>query len=85
MIKWIFSLLAFLFSLAVTGFIGFYTAILLIGPHSDILPDVVHIPVGVLLLILIVGIPLLLGRKFFYHLKLKEQKNIQNKKFGNEK
>ncbi|MBK9096578.1 MAG: hypothetical protein IPM14_00380 [bacterium] len=83
MIKWIVSLFVFLFSLAVIGVAGFFFTIFLIGPHSDILPDDVHIPVGLFLLTLIIGIPLLLWMKSFNYLKRKEQKIIQKKEFGN--
>jgi hypothetical protein len=63
MFKWILSVLSFLISLASTGTIGFYLAIYLIGPHSDILPDFLHIPVGITLLLIIILIPLLIARK----------------------
>ena len=76
MTKWILSSVVFIFSLAVTGFIGFYVAIFLVGPHSDILPEVIHVPVGIILLIIIIGIPLWLGRKTFLRLKRKEENNL---------
>ena len=57
MTKWILSSAVFILSLAVTVFIGFYLAIFLIGPHSDILPEVIHVPVGIILLAIILGIP----------------------------
>lgn len=84
MSKWILSIIVFLISILITGYFGFFVIIFLVGPHSDILPDVVHIPAGVFLLTLIIGIPVLIGWKTFNYLKLKEQKNIQNNKFGNE-
>lgn len=83
MMKWIVSLFIFLFSLAVIGVAGFYFTIFLIGPHSDILPDDVHIPVGLFLLTLIIGISFLLGMKSFNYLKRKEQNIIREKEFGN--
>jgi hypothetical protein len=67
------SLVVFILSLAVTGFIGFYVAIFLVGPHSDILPEIIHVPVGIILLIIIIGIPLWLGRKTFLMFKRKEK------------
>ena len=76
MIKWILSILVFLISLAVAGFIGFYTSIFLIGPHSDILPDFIHIPVGIILLTTIIGIPFWLARLILNHLKDKEKNNL---------
>jgi len=74
MTKWILSSAVFILSLAVTVFIGFYLAIFLIGPHSDILPEVIHVPVGIILLLIIIGIPLWLGRKIFLQFKRKEKK-----------
>lgn len=71
MTKWILSSVVFILSLAITVFIGFYAAIFLIGPHSDILPEALHVPAGIILLIIIVGIPLWLGRKIFVAYKRK--------------
>ena len=76
MTKWILGSVVFILSLAITGFIGFYVAIFLVGPHSDILPEVIHVPVGIILLIIIIGIPLWLGRKTFLHFKRKEKNNL---------
>jgi hypothetical protein len=76
MTKWILSYAVFILSLAVTVFIGFYLAIFLIGPHSDILPEVIHVPVGIILLTLIIGVPSWLGRKAFVQFKLKEKNNL---------
>ena len=75
MTKWILGSMVFILCLAVTGFIGFYVAIFLVGPHSDILPEVIHVPVGIILLIIIIGIPLWLGRKTFLQFKRKEKNN----------
>jgi len=72
--KWMLSLVVFILSLAVTGSFGFYVAIFLVGPHSDILPEVIHVPVGIILLLIIIGIPLWLGRKIFLQFKRKEKK-----------
>jgi hypothetical protein len=72
---WIISFLVFIVSLVVTAFIGFYAQIFLIGPHTGILPQKFFIPVAILLLLLIVGIPLWLGRKAFYYFKQKEMNN----------
>jgi len=76
--KWIISSLVLILSLAVTVFIGFYVAIFLIGPHSDILPDWLHIPVGIIMLVLILGIPVWLGRKTFHQFRHKENNNLSN-------
>jgi len=72
--KWILSFVVFILSISVTGFVGFYVAIFLVGPHADILPEILHVPVGLLLLILIIGVPLWLGRKTFILFKRKEKK-----------
>jgi len=74
MIKWILSSVVFILSLAVTGFVGFYAAIFLVGPHSDVLPEILYVPVGLLLLMIIIGVPLWLGRKTFALFKRKEKK-----------
>jgi hypothetical protein len=52
--------------------IGFYPAIFLIGPHSDVLPEILQFPVGLFLLILIIGIPVWLSIKTFMKFKMKE-------------
>jgi peptidoglycan/LPS O-acetylase OafA/YrhL len=72
--KWILSFVVFILSISVTGFVGFYVAIFFVGPHSDTLPEILHVPVGLLLLILIIGVPLWLGRKTFILFKRKEKK-----------
>ena len=69
--KWIISIAVFILSFAVTAFVGFYTAIFLVGPHSDVLPEILQFPVGLLLLLLIIGIPLLIARKIFIKLNKK--------------
>lgn len=76
MTKWVLGSVVFMLCLSVTGFIGFYVAIFLVGPHSDILPEVIHVPVGIILLIIIIGIPLWLGRKTFLQLKRKEKNDL---------
>ncbi len=76
MTKWILGSLVFILSLAVTVFIGFFGAIFLVGPHSDILPEVIHVPVGIILLMVVIGIPLWLGRKTFLQFKRKEKNNL---------
>jgi hypothetical protein len=70
--KWIISFLVFIVSLAITTFIGFYAEILLIGPHTGILPQNFFIPVAIFLLLVIAGIPVWLARKTFNHFKQKE-------------
>jgi len=72
--NWIISILAIIISISVTGFIEFYAAIFLVEPHSDILPEILQVPVGILLLIVTTGIPVWFGRKTFDHFRIKEQK-----------
>lgn len=76
--KWIVSSLVFILTLAITAFVGFYIAIFLIGPHSDVLHDWLHIPVGIILLVLILGIPVWVGRKTFHHFSHKGINNLSN-------
>jgi len=76
--KWMIILLVFILTLAVTAFVGFYTAMFLIGPHSDVLHDWLHIPVGIILLVLIIGIPVWFGRKTFHRFRHKEKNNLSN-------
>jgi hypothetical protein len=70
--KWITSIVVFILSFAVTAFVGFYSAIFLAGPHSDVLPEILQFPVGLFLLILIIGIPVWLSIKTFMKFKMKE-------------
>lgn len=72
--KWIISIVVFIISFTLTILIGFYAAIFLIGPHSDILPEILQVPVGIILLIVTIGIPVWFGRKTFYHFGIKEKK-----------
>lgn len=76
--KWIISFVVFILSLASTVFIGFYAGIFLIGPHSDILPEIIHIPAGLILLTIIIGIPLWLGRVTFIQISQKEKSKHSN-------
>jgi hypothetical protein len=76
MTKWILGSVVFILSLAITGFIGFYVAIFLVGPHSDILPEIIHVPIGIILLLIIIGISFWLGRKTLLQFKRKEKNNL---------
>jgi len=71
--KWIISIAVFILSFAVTAFVGFYGAIFLVGPHSDVLPEILQVPVGLLLWLLIIGIPFLIARKTFKKLNHKKE------------
>jgi protein-S-isoprenylcysteine O-methyltransferase Ste14 len=75
-IKWILSFVVLILSLAVTVFVGFYVAIFLVGPHADTLPEMFHVSVGLLLLMIIIGVPFWLGRKTFLQFKRKEKNNL---------
>ena len=71
--KWIISISVFILSFAVSAFVGFYGAIFLVGPHSDVLPEILQVPVGLLLWLLIIGIPFLIARKTFKKLNHKKE------------
>lgn len=66
--QWVAIIAVFLGSLLVTAIVGFFLALLLVGPHSDILPGVLRVPVGLLLWLGVLGIPFWLSwatyRKF---------------------
>jgi hypothetical protein len=67
--KWILSLLVFLLSFSALALISFYAAIFLTGPHSDILAETIYLPVRLLLLLLVIGLPLWLAHKIFFRFK----------------
>lgn len=72
--KWIIAITVFILSFALMIIIGFYAAIFLIGPHSGILPQFLFIPVGLLLVVLILGIPLLLAKSTYLGIDRNENK-----------
>ena len=74
MIKWIFSGVVFLLLLGLTAFAGFYLAVFLIGPHSDILPDFFQAPVSLIILAGVLVIPFLVAKKAYFFLK--KQSNV---------
>jgi hypothetical protein len=55
--QWVAIIAVFLGSLLVTAFVGFFLALILVGPHSDILPGVLRVPAGLLLWSGVLGIP----------------------------
>ncbi len=55
--KWAIILIVFLGSFITTAFVCYYLAIILVGPHSDILPGFLYIPILVILWLSIPGIP----------------------------
>jgi membrane protein DedA with SNARE-associated domain len=63
--KWIFSILAFSLTFPVMLFFGFFLVILLAGPHSDILPGFLHLPVVLLILLIVLTVPAWLAYKIF--------------------
>ena len=69
--KWIISIAVFVVSFAVIAFVSFYAAIFLVGPHSDLLPEIFFIPVVVFLLVLTLGIPVWIAAKTFKRLDAK--------------
>ncbi len=55
--QWMVILAVFLGSLLVTVPVGLFLGLLLVGPHSDILPQVLRVPVGLLLWLAVPGVP----------------------------
>jgi hypothetical protein len=68
MLKWILSVLIFLVTLAVLAFFGFFLAIFLAGPHSDILPEYFKSPAFITILFVVLAIPSWLAYKIFQRL-----------------
>lgn len=71
--KLILSILVFLSSLTPIVASGFFVGMLLVGPHSDILPTFFRVPIGIALWIFVIGTPLWLSYKTYMHFKNKEQ------------
>ena len=71
--KWVVSALVFLGSLLATASLGFFLALILVGPHSDILPRVLHVPVGLLLWSGVLGIPAWLSWITYRKFKAREK------------
>jgi hypothetical protein len=55
--QWVIISIVFLGSFIATAFVCYYLAIILVGPHSDIMPGFLYIPVLVILWLSIPGIP----------------------------
>ncbi len=66
---WFLTIAVFLGSLLVTAVIGFFLGVLLVGPHSDILPFILRIPVGLMLWLFVLGLPLWLARLMYRKLQ----------------
>ena len=58
------AVLVFIGSFLLLAPVAFFLTILFLGPHSDILPSVLKLPVGVLLFGLAFGVPFWLARFF---------------------
>ncbi len=63
--KWVLSILVFFAAFAIMAFFGFFLAIFLAGPHSDILPEYLKSPVFLLILFAVLAVPSWLGYKIF--------------------
>jgi hypothetical protein len=62
---WLLALATLIVSLAAIAVIGFYAAIMLVGPHADLLPHALQVPVGLLLWAGVLGVPVWLARKVY--------------------
>jgi hypothetical protein len=63
--RWLITLSVFIASLAVSAVVGFYIAVVLVGPHSDLLPEPMRVPVGLLVWAGVLGVPAWLARKAY--------------------
>ncbi len=73
---WFLTIAVFLGSLLATAVIGFFLGVLLVGPHSDILPSVLHIPVGLMLWLFVLGLPLWLARLTYRKLQRRKPESF---------
>ena len=82
--QWVIISIVFLSSFIATAFVCYYLAIILVGPHSDILPGLLYIPVIVILWLSLPGVPswlsLLTYKKLSRGLDETKNKNIIKKK-----
>ena len=70
--KWILSAIVLLAAFAGVGFVGFVLAIILVGPHSDVLPGFMRVPVGLLIWAGVIGLPSWLSYKTYIKCRAKE-------------
>ena len=63
--KWFVSLAVFIGVGTVTAVLGLFLGLLLVGPHSDLLPEAFRVPAGLLMWAGVLGIPAWLSYKVF--------------------
>lgn len=66
---WILTLLVYIAALIPVAALGFFLAIFLVGPHGGILPNILRIPVGIMLWISVICIPLWIAYKMYIKFK----------------
>jgi hypothetical protein len=73
--KWFVSLAVFIGTGAVTAVVGLFLGLLLVGPHSDLLPEAFRVPAGLLIWAGILGIPAWLSCKVFSKYATREKRH----------
>lgn len=74
------SVVVFICAAAVTAVAGLFLGLVLVGPHSDLLPEALKAPLGLLILAGVLGIPVWLSCKTFSKYAAREKsRNIQVK------
>ena len=71
--KWLLSAVAFICAAGLTAVVGILLGLLLVGPHSDLLPEVLRAPTGLLIWAGVLGIPVWLSYKVFSKYASKEE------------
>lgn len=71
--KWILSFAVFAGSLVLTAVCGLVLGLFLVGPHSDLLPEILRIPAGLAIWIAVLGIPAWLSSRVFSRYAKKEK------------
>lgn len=75
--KWFVSVAVFIGTGAVMAVIGFFLGLFLVGPHSDLLPEVLRVPVGLLIWVGVLGVPAWLSYKVFLkHVSREQRHNV---------
>ena len=63
--KWIVSVVVLIVSLGFMAMAGVFGVLVFFGPHSDTLPQVLQVPVVLLIWIAVLGVPIFLSYKTF--------------------
>lgn len=62
---WLLTILVFLVSFLLIGLLGMISAIIIAGPHSDILPSFLQIPTLIIIGIIILTVPFWVAYRVF--------------------